>query len=203
MVSTLAMVFFGTVLQFQGATFQICDQNRNACAARWGPEYLPLMYGLAWPESDPKYVSAARAGQTWSSATSTFRTTAAPQALHGPFVARMHDGSLPSQFDGNPGVTTLTYPSKYRISGATTLFNSLWSFNFTGQMDQATRKADFETIALHEMGHWLWLGHDCWRPQTVMCADYQARRVLGPDDILGVRTIYPQSNGGGGTPYEV
>ena len=50
---------------------------------------------------------------------------------------------------------------------------------------------DLETVALHEIGHLMGLGHSS-DPDAIMYPTYTgARRALGQDDIDGVRRLYP------------
>lgn len=50
---------------------------------------------------------------------------------------------------------------------------------------------DLETVALHEIGHLLGLGHSS-DPNAVMFASYGGvRRVLHQDDVDGIRRLYP------------
>ena len=53
---------------------------------------------------------------------------------------------------------------------------------------------DIETVALHELGHWLSLGHDS-NPSAVMYYAYGGvRRSLHASDIAGISYIYPSDS---------
>jgi hypothetical protein len=52
---------------------------------------------------------------------------------------------------------------------------------------------DVQTVAMHELGHWLSLGHSEFI-NAVMYTPYQGvRRNLHPDDIAGIKTLYGAS----------
>ncbi len=48
---------------------------------------------------------------------------------------------------------------------------------------------DLTTVALHELGHALGLGHTT-DPNAVMFAEYSGKRTLTPDDIAGIQALY-------------
>ncbi|MBA0700588.1 hypothetical protein Goari_022074 [Gossypium aridum] len=62
-----------------------------------------------------------------------------------------------------------------------------WSTNNAIRPNQI----DLETIAIHEIGHILGLGHS-QDPNAIMYAYYRTiQRNLGRDDIAGIRALYP------------
>ncbi len=51
---------------------------------------------------------------------------------------------------------------------------------------------DIETVALHEIGHLLGMLHEPVNTAAVMFPNYEGvRRTLHPDDLAGLRTLYP------------
>ena len=48
---------------------------------------------------------------------------------------------------------------------------------------------DVQSVATHEAGHWLWLGHPD-DTSAIMYALYTGQRELGQDDINGIRALY-------------
>lgn len=96
------------------------------------------------------------------------------------------------------GVTTVSFYSSERIAEADIDFNGQYFTWSTSGGSGST--VDTQSIATHEMGHFLGLGHptSCSEGQT-MCATYSGgtgARTLAPDDINGVCTIYPSGSGG-------
>lgn len=91
---------------------------------------------------------------------------------------------------GSTNGTTLRSFSGSNISGATVYFNNRWSWNNTCIYDQNTKKADFITVALHEFGHTVALGHDVNNQGAVMWPAQVCRQGLTADDKNGVGALY-------------
>jgi len=97
----------------------------------------------------------------------------------------------PQKFDGNNDVAWL------RLSSPTTL-GVTWSGTSTDEADMAlntnfnwTRDFDAETVFLHENGHAAGLGHS-EDITAIMYPSYQKiNRILQPDDIDGITSLYP------------
>jgi hypothetical protein len=70
-------------------------------------------------------------------------------------------------------------------------FNDSYDFDTTGQPD--SDEIDLQSVALHEFGHWLVLGHDD-NAAAIMYYAISAgltKRTLHPSDIAGIEEIYP------------
>ncbi len=75
--------------------------------------------------------------------------------------------------------------------------NDAYDWDATG--DPATREIDLESVVLHEMGHWLALGHD---PDNRAVMYYSImsgtlKRALFDNDRRGIEYIYPCAAGSG------
>lgn len=75
-------------------------------------------------------------------------------------------------------------------------FNDYYTWDATGA--PAGGEQDLQSVATHELGHWLSLGHDTasncsGTSGPIMCAYYSAgtlKRNLNSNDIAGIRSIY-------------
>jgi hypothetical protein len=74
-------------------------------------------------------------------------------------------------------------------------FNDYYAWDVTGS--PAGNEPDLQSVATHELGHWLSLGHDtdggCPASGPVMCASYNmgtVKRTLSGNDIAGIKAIY-------------
>lgn len=91
-------------------------------------------------------------------------------------------------FGGAPAVTQVSQINGV-ITSANTYFNTAFTWNADGIMDQAQMKADVTTVGLHELGHWLMLLHpsQCGamtaaEVAAVMNPNWTKKWVLGTDD---------------------
>lgn len=78
------------------------------------------------------------------------------------------------------------------ITESDVVFNNGYNWDATGNGGSGGTY-DFRTVALHEFGHALGLGHELGVP-SVMVTPYQVGsqyRNLFPDDLAGVRFLYP------------
>lgn len=120
-----------------------------------------------------------RALQTWARVTNfTFTERAPPADIVYGFHRGDHGDGYP--FDGPYGVLAHAFaPQNGRCH-----YDADEPWDFNGQ------NIDFETVALHECGHLLGLGHSNTRG-SVMEATYAGqRRSLTQDDIDGIRALY-------------
>jgi hypothetical protein len=84
-------------------------------------------------------------------------------------------------------------------------FNDAWNWTDDAAAANAdlanglvNRLIDLQTVALHELGHTIGLGHED-RVPSVMATYYDGvERMLFADDIAGVTALYSSSGGKGG-----
>ena len=92
------------------------------------------------------------------------------------------------------GVCYTTDASGRNLTSFVLYLNSsqTYRWNTSGYTDQNVypKQVDFLTIILHEMGHFISLGHDCVRdPSAIMCVDYTTKQTLVDDDKNGATQI--------------
>lgn len=79
-----------------------------------------------------------------------------------------------------------------RFHSMETWFNTRWGFAICDECNDDTY--DVRTVALHEFGHWLWLGHvpwwKWWDHDCVMYSWHGTDHTLCDDDIEGIVEIY-------------
>ncbi len=173
---------------------------------RWATASLPVPYRMNEASAPASIgVAAARAAvvagfATWSSQPCTsWRTVNAGTSTL--TAARLGDGQNTIVFRAGTwppelgsvtstiGVTTPLYRFGGPITEADIQFNTV---GFTWSLDGAGRTVDTQSIATHEQGHFLGLGHT---PLTaaVMFAAYAGgiKRTLLGDDAMGVCSLYP------------
>jgi hypothetical protein len=77
-------------------------------------------------------------------------------------------------------------------------YNSSWTWNESGDFDQANQEADVRTVVLHEFGHSHGLAHPsvCGNPYTsaemeaVMTPDFTKKWTIRSDDSSGIDARY-------------
>lgn len=74
-------------------------------------------------------------------------------------------------------------------------YNDYYTWDATGSPSGS--EVDLQSVTLHELGHWLSLGHDtdpgCPNVSAVMCATYNlgtTKQSLGANDVAGIKAIY-------------
>lgn len=142
------------------------------------------------------------AGNTWTavaSANFTFRyggatsvTQTANDGVNAVHWENMGAGTLLAE-------ATTWYDGSGRIIESDIRFNDSQAWDATGSPTGG--EADVQSVALHELGHWLSLGHDtdatcasCPATGPSMCSCYplgRLKRNLATNDINGISAIYP------------
>ena len=89
--------------------------------------------------------------------------------------------------------TAFTYnETTCRFYSMETWFNTRWGFAICDDCNDGTY--DVKTVAIHEFGHWLWLGHvpwwKVWDHDCVMYTEHGTDHTLCDDDIEGIVEIY-------------
>lgn len=177
-----------------GATWSASNQplsywiNQNGSADIPMSQLQPLIsdsFG-AWGEPCCSSYAASYQGTTTETATQN----------SGKVVLSWEERSWPTQMGSvnvTIGVTLTQVYSNCQIANAPILFNGV-GFQFCTSGAGCT---DMQSIATHEIGHNLGLGHSSQRDAT-MYASYSGgtgSRSLSQDDIAGVCSLYPGSCG--------
>lgn len=108
----------------------------------------------------------------------------------GPTRVYITETNFATQGLGTNNGTTIRSFANGKIIGATVYFNNTWSWNNTCIYDANQKKADFITVALHELGHTIVLEHDSNNQQAVMWPAQVCRQSLTADDKAGVGALY-------------
>lgn len=98
-------------------------------------------------------------------------------------------------YGSSPG-TTFTYrDSNNKITGASSYFNSdkTWFDSTVENQNWPSGQFDRRTVALHEIGHWMYINHPsaCGQshPEAVMEPTYVTKTYLRSDDLLGLAQL--------------
>ncbi|KAK0592493.1 hypothetical protein LWI29_020214 [Acer saccharum] len=89
-------------------------------------------------------------------------------------------------FDGIKGVLAHSLPPS--VGKCHFDADEIWSSNPAG-----VNELDLESVAVHEIGHLLGLGHEPTKPEAIMYPTFSYGRIkrdLNSDDIQGIRTLY-------------
>lgn len=161
----------------------------------------------AWAPSGAASRSAIRAGAAewhrWNPSVN-LRDAGQTYALPGAGDDSCTDGvnaiGWRSLSGGALGVTTICYdPQSMRIFDVDTAFNSSLRWDVLAAPHTTSRLYDLQSIATHELGHWLSL-LDLYSSATRSLTMYGTalpgqlnKRTLGLGDVLGARAAYPCS----------
>lgn len=186
--------------------------------SQWAPSSMPIHFEVNPAGAGQPRASAlvAQAFGTWTAASCASLTLAqdpdtAQSSIGGDGVNRIVWRATGWEADTGTGsgVIGLTTPEwtvdQNGVAGsfvdADIRFNAT---DYTWSTDGAGDTVDLLSIATHEEGHFLGLGHTPDQG-AIMYASYSGgtKRDLAPDDLAGICAIYPGSGGGGvsgGTP---
>lgn len=174
-----------TLFLLSGLAMPVVAYTYNG--ARWSYSQADWRFSTDFPDEYETAVS--NAANTWSNAGSVFsfdydwwetvnKVDWEDLGSSGPIA------STTWTYTGTPSYSCLTGAS---LTGAVTNFNNQKSF--TTSPGSSYPPYDVETVALHEFGHWLSLGHSY--SGTVMYAYYEGtKRSLTQDDKNGIICIY-------------
>ncbi len=186
-----------------------------ATAAGNSPDSYVLS-GQHWPSAHPSYVVNINTGDAGggNGSADTFRN-----AINAAANTWNNAGAnFAFQYGGGSGVTSSGQDGKNvvhweNMGNSTTLAESTWWYNgdqiveadlrfndyYTWDATGApsSNEVDLQSVATHEFGHWLSLGHDtdpkCPNASPIMCASYNLgtlKRSLGANDIAGIKALY-------------
>lgn len=175
------------------SAYDLCGfvSGQNVCGARWYTHQLAYRDTTGW--TGAKHNAILSAGQKWDAAPGSL-TLVYDSSPVGPYQAPVYLYNLDSLGIFAPGATWDYGASGdvYNIVGVETALNFTWTWYTDGTMNQGLKRADVLTVTLHEMGHWMLLGHPCsTQPGAVMCPNYVTKWSLTSDDQLGLQALYP------------
>lgn len=163
---------------------------------RWNPATVPASLGGA----DNGRMALEAGFATWASAPCTrFQATnlGTTTVVRGNSRDRVNtlswiSGTWPAELGAVNTVIGVTLPvsSGGANIDADIMFNAV---GFTWSLDGRRGTVDAQSIAVHEEGHFLGLGHTTTPRESIMFPSYPGRpsRVMSSDDITGVCTLYP------------
>ncbi|XP_031493338.1 metalloendoproteinase 2-MMP-like [Nymphaea colorata] len=193
-IKDLALAKFHHRINVTGNSSSSLYRIRNS---RWPPSSRSLLYNIEENEHMPFPIEELRpvfreAFQTWAlSSPFGFRETSTDR------IAQLHIGFYRGQHHAScPPFGDLLAHASYPPHGMLHI-NADYVWAIDPEILKNTEESyDVQSVALHEIGHLLGLGHSTV-PEAIMYAtlDPQTRKVeLHGDDIAGINAMYPRSS---------
>ena len=110
-------------------------------------------------------------------------------------IVFVNDGLVDGAGNNRPLATALVFYMKSTIVETDIKINDAYTWYTAGSL--STAEFDLQSVVLHELGHWLGLGHD-EDDQAVMYAQMATgivKRALFENDRQGIATLYPCAAG--------
>lgn len=154
----------------------------------------------SWPSSWRSPTAAVL--RSWNVSGSSFRYNTTPQYTGGWRLYKFRGNRYNTTSSGLTSAPGIAYGSTTTPTHDQTevIFNTDWSWNTSGVMNQSRKQVDYHTVAVHEIGHATGLGHPyassgCGTPTTaeknsVMYVDWRVKRTPNSDDRAGVAAMY-------------
>jgi hypothetical protein len=174
---------------------------KSASNAKW--QSLPVPYkinvlGLPGSTNASEFVAVQKAFDTWQNITTstmafTYQgtTDVASAANDGTNLISFRDNDYP--FSSGTIAVTISTTSAQSILDADIVFNPALSFSTSGKDDAF----DIQSIATHEIGHFLGLDHTAIVSATMNPTGTKGAfhpRFLKSDDIIGASSLYPTAS---------
>jgi hypothetical protein len=166
----------------------------------WADGAASWSYNDAGQPDDGAFVDAiSRAAQTWNAAGARFSFSQGPATTLEPSLCESgsRDGANAIGWAGSLPGTTLAVTCTFPKSGPHAFESDVqfdasrnWTFS------ESNGVIDFESVALHELGHVVGLGHS-GVTQSVMTGTYKVgsiRRDLHTDDLAGLFGLYGEAD---------
>ncbi len=178
-------------LQVESSTIEVEESGFVYNGMKWPGDWPVVGYKVNAPNSAGN-TAVQNAGATWSNAGATFAFSYA--GTHSRTGGYLYNGVNEVMWvdlgvGGPLGRAVWWYnPATGQIVEADMEFNTRYSWSTATPTPSGS--IDVETVALHEFGHWLSLGHSDI-PEAIMYAYYKGQqRWLHDDDIAGIHYIY-------------
>ncbi|MCA9844653.1 MAG: matrixin family metalloprotease [Dehalococcoidia bacterium] len=168
----------------EAKAYNTCN-NFGYCGAHYYYSTVPWSDSTGW--TGAKVTAMNLAGISWNYASPSLSLT---KSTYCPCLANV--GTV-YQIGIVPGMTYTSFNPNdpYEVWFGPSYLNTFFTWYTDGTMDRDNAKADVRTVTLHEMGHWMYLNHDCGsHPSAVMCPDWTAKWSLTSDDINGMNALY-------------
>ena len=110
-------------------------------------------------------------------------------------IVFVNDGLVDGAGNNRPLATALVFYMKSTIVETDIKINDAYTWYAAGSL--STAEFDLQSVVLHELGHWLGLGHD-EDDQAVMYAQMATgivKRALFENDLQGIAALYPCAAG--------